>query len=264
MPFSSPVSIVIVGYGRMGKAVGKVCEEQNLSIQSICHSLDELRAATFKQPAVAVVFTTSPTLTPTLEVIAQHHMPMVCGSTGWQETKPQIQKLIKDYGIPCVMDSNFSLGIHLLNEMATLATTLTDPHNYKIAISEIHHRHKKDKPSGTALNLVQRILAYSRSKTSFSKGSVRNSHQKIALSSRRQGAGCGTHRVSFSSTYERLEVKHVALHRTLFAQGAVRSALWLYGKRGLFSFSDVVRQEAHFPPRGLPLGASPPNKVRGE
>ncbi|MCX7977483.1 MAG: 4-hydroxy-tetrahydrodipicolinate reductase [Bdellovibrionaceae bacterium] len=149
--------------------------------------------------------------------------PLVSGSTGLSK-KQELNLKKAARKIPILWSPNMSLGIALLRKMTR---TLTLMPGADFSIYEIHHRKKKDRPSGTALRLAEDLLALT-------------GHQpEIAVS--RLGGVFGVHEVSAATADEVITLKHTALNRTVFAQGAVTAALWIATKKeGLYSIEDVL------------------------
>ena len=118
---------------------------------------------------------------------------------------------------------------------------LMKPHAYHAAIEEIHHIHKLDAPSGTAITLAEGIIAQGALKDwSLVENSGDSVTNKLPITSKREGEVPGTHIVSYASDIDRLEIKHIAHNRAGFALGAVVAAEWIQNKKGIFNMSDVL------------------------
>lgn len=170
---------------------------------------------------------------------------MVIGTTGFSaEEKQRLAEAAKD--IPIVFAANFSVGVNLcLKLLDTAARVLGD--EVDIEISEAHHRHKVDAPSGTALRMgeviadalgrdLQKVAVYGREGQTGAR-----ERQTIGFATTRAGDIVGDHTVLFAADGERVEITHKASSRMTFARGAVRAALWLDGKApGLYDMQDVL------------------------
>ncbi len=218
---------LLIGKGEMGiplvDDVGKVIDDTDVVIDftSVNSTLNNLRVAAEKKKA------------------------MVIGTTGFsKDDLAEIEALAKS--IPCVMAPNMSVGVNLLFRLvAEVARILGD--DYDIEIIEAHHRMKKDAPSGTAMKLAQimadtldrnldEVAIYAR------KGLIgERTSKEIGIQTIRAGDIVGEHTVMFATQGERIELTHRASSRDTFAKGAVRAALWVYGKDpGLYDMHDVL------------------------
>ncbi|RMG02123.1 MAG: 4-hydroxy-tetrahydrodipicolinate reductase [Nitrospirae bacterium] len=194
---------------------------------------------------VIIDFTSVNSTLNNLRVASEKKKAMVIGTTGFsKEDISEIEALAKT--IPCVMAPNMSVGVNLMFKIVTeVARVLGD--DYDIEIIEAHHRMKKDAPSGTALKLAQLIAdALDRNLDEVAiyarKGLIgERTSKEIGIQTIRAGDIVGEHTVMFATTGERLEITHKASSRDTFAKGAVRAALWIYGKEpGLYNMHDVL------------------------
>jgi 4-hydroxy-tetrahydrodipicolinate reductase len=134
--------------------------------------------------------------------------------------------------------SNYSLGVNLFFELNKKLTSLLNKHyQYKIALQEIHHTEKIDKPSGTALTLAQDIIKG----TNYKDWSFKNNTDKtIKMESVRENNVPGTHKVKYDSEIDSIEITHTAHSRKGFALGAVVAAEWIIDKKGVFNMTDMI------------------------
>jgi len=205
---------------------------------------DDLKSV-IQQGAVVIDFTAAEASLGNMEVAAQHHRPMVVGSTGFSpEQLEQVKKLTKAF--PCCLAPNMSVGVNLMFKIVEeMARTLGD--DYDCEIIEAHHRMKKDAPSGTALQLGEvaarglgrkwaEVGVYGR------KGLIgERSNKEIGMQVIRAGDIVGEHTVIFGGMGERLEITHRAHTRDTFARGAIRAARWVVEQKpGLYDMGDVL------------------------
>jgi 4-hydroxy-tetrahydrodipicolinate reductase len=207
----------------LGKDAGIIagCGECGVSITD---SLDQV----IGKADCLIDFTSPETTIPHLEIVAQHKKAAVIGSTGHD---PKLTQSIERMGtkIPFVMAPNMSVGVSLLANLLTVASKILGA-DYKPSIVETHHIHKKDKPSGTALQLAR----------SIAKG-LGTTTDKIPIESIREGEVVGIHTVRLEGAGETLELTHDARSRDTFALGALRAAKWVIGKpNGIYSMHDVL------------------------
>lgn len=152
---------------------------------------------------------------------------MVVGTTGWYEKVPDIRAAVEKHNTGFVYGSNFSVGVNLFFDLVRAAAPALQ-HHYMPQIYERHHVHKKDAPSGTAASM-RRILEAA-------------SGKEIEITSFREGEVVGMHELVLESPADTIYLCHDAKSRRGFAEGAVRAAEWLAGKRGFFEFRDIWRE----------------------
>ena len=207
--------------------------------------LDLNRVEAFKEVDVIIDFTIPKCTLEILEIASKMKKRVIIGTTGFTQKE---ENLIKNYSkkIPILKAGNMSLGINLLMHLTEIASgSLGD--NYLSKVFEIHHKHKKDYPSGTALmlgkgiadgknkNLYNLIGKKFLNKKSFPFG------KKINFNSVRKGKIIGEHEVTFSSGKETITLNHEAFDRALYSEGALTAAKWLINKRaGLYSMRDLL------------------------
>lgn len=239
-------NIIITGSkGRMGKAL-LACAAQHREIEIVgqVDQGDDLRALIARTDAV--IDFSSHTATPGIVALcAQHRKAVVIGTTGHSdEDRSQITRFSRD--IPMVMASNFSTGVNTLFWLTRKAAEILGP-GYDLEIVEMHHRLKKDAPSGTAKSLAG-ILAQVRNQQLAKvarhgrEGIVgERTPEEIGIHSVRGGDVVGDHTVVFSTMGERVELTHKASSRETFAHGALRAALWAVRQSpGLYDMQDVL------------------------
>jgi 4-hydroxy-tetrahydrodipicolinate reductase len=199
----------------------------------------------FKKANVIIDFTVPKCTLEVLKIATKLKKRVVIGTTGFTKTE---ESIIKKYSkkIPILKAGNMSLGVNLLMYLTEIASKSLDS-NFLAKVFEIHHRNKKDYPSGTALMLGKGIALGKNkdlykligkkflNKKSFSYG------KKINFNSLRKGSVIGEHKVSFSSGKEVVSLKHIAFDRALFSEGALTAAKWIINKRpGLYSMRDLL------------------------
>lgn len=202
-------------------------------------------AALFANSDAVIDFTAPAATVSHAALAAQHGTALIVGTTG---LSPDDHAKLKDAAAkaPLVVAANFSLGVTLLAGLVRkVAATLGD--DWDIEIVEMHHRHKVDAPSGTALALGQAAASGRGVNLADVKDAVRDGHTgartagDIGFATLRGGDVVGDHTVIFATEAERLELSHKAGSRAIFARGAVRAALWAAGKApGIYSMDDVL------------------------
>lgn len=225
------LSIFLNGYkGRMGQAIIAEAPHQNAVIIA---QTDADAPATLESIASAnvVIDFSFHSVTPLLaNLCAQSGKPLVIGTTGHTEQeRATIEAAAKK--IPIVWAGNYSVGVNLMNYLVNKAARTLGP-EYNIEIVEMHHRHKKDAPSGTAEKLVEiarQARALSAQDICYGRHGITGERPEaqIGMHALRGGDVVGDHTVIFAGEGERLEIAHKASSRAIFAQGAIRAARWL-------------------------------------
>jgi 4-hydroxy-tetrahydrodipicolinate reductase len=154
---------------------------------------------------------------------------MVVGTTGWHDRQDHVRNLVEQHGTGFLYASNFSIGVNLFFDVARAAAAALR-HDYSGQIFERHHAHKKDAPSGTAIALQRLVREAS------------GHHEDLEITSFREGDVVGLHEVVLESPADRIYLCHDAKSRRGFAEGAVRAAEWLAGKKGFYDFKNVWRE----------------------
>ena len=228
---SKSLNLVVLGPGKTGSLVAEVARERGHQVQLVDIDLNQnaawLTTENLRGFDVVIDFTTPEAVLPNIEACQLARKAMVVGTTGWYGEMERVRHAVEAAGTGFVFAANFSYGVNLFFEIVkTAAPALT--HDYSGHITEIHHIHKKDAPSGTAVAL-QRIL-----------------HQAIGeqveITSEREGEVTGIHTLELNSAGDRIVLTHEAKSRRTFADGAVRAAEWIAGKSGFYDFRDIFAQ----------------------
>ncbi|MEM9026720.1 MAG: 4-hydroxy-tetrahydrodipicolinate reductase [Verrucomicrobiota bacterium] len=240
----NPIKVMINGSrGRMGRAIADCAEDTGVHISAQIDAGDD---ATQFIDFVDVVIDFSHHLAtlPIAELAAERRKPLIIGTTGHSENdRETIAKLSES--VPMVWAGNFSIGVNLLFYITRKAGEILNE-GYDAEVLELHHRHKKDSPSGTAERLIE-VLRETRGLgeehvVHGRSGIVGARPQKeIGVHAVRGGDIIGEHTVYFAGEGERVELTHRASDRRIFAQGAIRAAQWAVGKpNGLYNMEDVL------------------------
>lgn len=229
------MKIGIIGYGKMGKAVEKIAVQRG---HSIAFKTNDFNLNLINDVDVTIEFSTPESAFTNIKKCLDSNVPVVTGTTGWLDDLEDIKNLCDKKNGSFLYASNFSLGANLFFELnKKLSHLMADKNEYKTSIDEIHHVHKVDKPSGTAITLAKDIISDSRYRDWELDSHFKD---KISISSIRENEVNGVHKVSYSSENDIISIKHEALNRNGFALGAVISAEWLVNKKGCFSISDML------------------------
>jgi len=238
------MKVCIIGAkGRMGHAIAEASNRAGHDIAARIDVGDDLEAG-IKSAQVAVDFSFHSATKSVFEIAARTNTPVVCGTTGHSQSEREELVEIASK-TPTVWAGNFSIGVNLLCYLVEKAAQ-TLPPDYNAEILEMHHRMKKDAPSGTALMLADAVLGprdlgYDALRHGREGITGERSQREVGMHSLRGGDVVGDHTVVFSEIGERLELTHRASSRSIFAQGAVRAAEWVLGKpNGLYGIRQVL------------------------
>lgn len=225
------MNILILGRGKTGSLVAEVARHRGHHV-NVLGASDNPGASALMQPKLAQVdmvidFTTPSAVCENIEACIGGGKNIVVGTTGWHGELPRIRQMVEKSGSGLLYAANFSIGVNLFFEIARSAAVALQ-HQYFGQIFERHHTQKKDAPSGTAVAL-QKIIQ-------DATGAA------LEVISFREGDVVGMHELVLDSPADTIYVCHDAKSRRGFAEGAVRAAEWLNGKKGFFDFKDVWRQ----------------------
>jgi 4-hydroxy-tetrahydrodipicolinate reductase len=224
--------LALIGYGRMGKLVEELAPNHGFEVALRLAGAtnpggDGITAESFRGIDVAIDFSTAAAVPINAERIAPLGVPLVVGATGWTSEQPRVREAVERHGAGLLHGANFSVGVQVFYRLAEAAARLlADEKDYDAWAYEIHHNKKKDAPSGTLLQILKVMegAGYGR---------------PIDVASNRAGAIPGTHQIGFDSEADTLLLEHRARNRTGFAQGALRAARWMIGRKGWYEFSQV-------------------------
>jgi 4-hydroxy-tetrahydrodipicolinate reductase len=232
------MKIALLGYGKMGKMIAEIASDRGHEIV-LTHEGGVIND--FNGAQVAIDFSTPESAVTNILMAFSKGVPVICGTTGWLDQMEVVKAACLKQECAFIYASNFSLGVNLFFKLNEQMAALMKPHAYHAAIEEIHHIHKLDAPSGTAITLAEGVIAQGALKDwSLVGNSGESVTNKLPITSKREGEVPGTHIVSYASDIDRLEIKHIAHNRTGFALGAVVAAEWIQNKKGIFNMSDVL------------------------
>ncbi len=234
------MKVTIIGYGKMGKEIEKILLRAGHEVLATIDNDQEWteRMDKFLQSDVAIEFSTPQTVIGNLNRCFEHHIPVVSGTTGWQDQREAVIARCKAQGGSLVYGSNFSIGANLFFAINSLmAKMMNEQSQYDVSIDETHHITKKDAPSGTAITTAQLLLAELQRKHGWKLGDA--AADEIAVRAHRVGDAAGIHTVTYTSDEDRIEITHTANSRLGFAQGAVKAAAWLVKNPGIYEFKDI-------------------------
>jgi 4-hydroxy-tetrahydrodipicolinate reductase len=239
-----PLNIALVGArGRMGQAISNAAADLDAVIGWPMDQGDDLPAG-IRAADVVIDFSSHKITGQVIQLAVQFDKPLVIGTTGHPAAEKE--HLLKEAAkIPTVWSGNYSVGVNLLFALTQRAAAVLG-NDYDAEVIEMHHRFKKDAPSGTAARLLEIILKEKKLSTDalrHGREGITGERTKteVGIHALRGGDVVGDHTVMFAALGERVELTHKASDRGIFARGAVRAAHWLKGRpAGIYDMQDVL------------------------
>ncbi len=229
------MKIALLGYGRMGKTIEKLAQERGHEIVKTIDANDDYD---FNGAEVAIDFSVPTAAVENISACLNANLPVVSGTTGWLDHYDEMVTLCKKNNGGFIYASNFSVGVNIFFELnKQLAKMMQGLKDYNVSMTEVHHIHKLDAPSGTAITLAEGILEHS-DKTDWVLDAEEN--DKISIKAEREGEVPGTHIINYVRQVDEINIEHKAHNRNGFALGAIIAAEWLKDKTGVYSMKDVL------------------------
>src|ERR1700693_6310620 len=217
------MNLLILGRGKTGALVGEVARSRRHHVQVLFAAenagASALAPDSLASTDVVIDFTTPAAVVANVEACIRAKKNLVVGTTGWYDQVPRLREMVLSAETGFLYGSNFSIGVNLFFEIVATAGTALK-YDYSGQIFERHHEQKKDAPSGTAMTL-QRIIRDASGKV-------------VEITSFREGDVLGMHEIVLDSPNDTIYLCHDSKSRRGFAEGAVRAAEWLAGKKGFF------------------------------
>lgn len=238
------MKIVLIGYGKMGHEIETVAKASGHEI-ALCISIEnkeELTIENLKRCDVAIEFTSPQSAFDNILKCFEAGIPVVCGSTGWYDKLETIKQLCTAQNQSFLYASNFSIGVNVFFEMNKMLASLMNKYaDYDVAIEEIHHLQKLDKPSGTGLTLANDVLKFNNRKDAIKLDDAQEIKDgDLVIHSIREPNVVGTHSVRYQSVIDEITITHKAYNRKGFASGAVLAAEWLVNHKGFYEMRDML------------------------
>ncbi len=230
------MKLALLGYGRMGKAIEKIALKRGHQI--ICKIDKYQRDGILEKADVAINFSIPDAAVENINKALNQSIPVICGTTGWLDAYEQVTQNAIENDTAFLYASNFSVGVNVFFKLnKVLAQMMRHQNDYMVSIEEIHHIHKLDAPSGTAITLAEGIIENSDHTEWKLEGDEK---EIVSIKSLREGEIPGTHIVKYLSDIDEITIEHKAHNRDGFALGAVIASEWIVGKKGCFKMDDVL------------------------
>lgn len=231
--FIKLVTVICSPYsGKIGKDIGELIGTTNAGI--IIDSSENIEQCIFKaKPDVVVDFSNPEATLKNARIFSKMKVNMVIGTTGFSKLAlKKLYVLTRKYHNGIVYAPNITLGVNVLMLLTNLASSILS--NYDFQITEIHHKNKKDAPSGTALKIAKEV------ENGLKSSGLEGSHQDIPITAIRAGGVVGRHEVMIVGEDDKIEIAHESFSRRAFALGALRAIKFIYGKTGYYEMGDVL------------------------
>lgn len=238
------MKMTIIGYGKMGRIIENIAMQRGHEIVSIIDADNhgDIDSDAFRSADVAIEFTTPSTAEANCREAIARGVAVVSGSTGWSAGLERLKSELNPGEATLMWSSNYSLGVNLffaINRYVTAVMSRFD--QYTPSIEEIHHIHKLDHPSGTAITLAQQIIEGDKTLESWAEEKPEGTADStLLINHRREGEVPGTHIITWDSPVDTVTIEHRAKSREGFALGAVMAAEWIKGRKGFYSIDDMM------------------------
>ncbi|MCM1520569.1 MAG: 4-hydroxy-tetrahydrodipicolinate reductase [Lachnoclostridium sp.] len=236
------MKLALIGYGKMGHAVERIARERGHEIVSVIDkdNLSDFDSEAFCRADAAIEFTTPSTAVDNIKRSVDKGVPVVCGSTGWYDAKSEVDSYVTAHDSALLATSNFSIGVNVMFEInSRLARMMNSLPQYSASLSETHHIHKLDHPSGTAITLLNEITTECDRYHGWEETDKAETGM-IPVTCIRRDEVPGIHSVSWDSAVDTITITHDAHSRDGFALGAVMAAEWIAGKKGIFTMRQML------------------------
>ncbi len=250
------MKIALIGYGKMGKMIEEIALSRGHEIVSIIDidNQDDFESAAFASADVAIEFTAPHAAYGNYLKAFAKNVKVVSGSTGWMaEHGDEVKRMCSEGGQTLFWASNFSIGVAIFSAVNRyLARIMNSFPQYDVEMNEVHHIHKLDAPSGTAITLAEEIVAELDRKEGWTKGTLtapdgsisgndNADSSRLRIDSIRSGEVPGIHSIKYDSDADSITITHDAHSRRGFALGAVLAAEFTANNSGLLTISDMFK-----------------------
>lgn len=241
------MKIALLGYGKMGQLIERYAVKRGHEVVLVIdeNNRESIVPENLSEVDIAIDFSTPQAALDNIYLCFEANLPLVIGTTGWYEHLEEVKNLCETKEQSFLYGSNFSIGVNIFFHINKLLANAMRPYKqYDVQVEEIHHIHKLDAPSGTAITIAEGILENHDQKDKWvnsteGAGEIIPKADELLIESLRIEEVPGTHTVLYSSEVDQIEFKHTAHSRDGFALGAVIAAEWLDGKKGFYQVTEM-------------------------
>jgi 4-hydroxy-tetrahydrodipicolinate reductase len=237
------MKLALIGYGKMGKEIEKIALSRGheVVLKIDISNPEDLTVENLQKADVAIEFTIPDSAIANYQKCFEAGIPVVSGTTGWLEKQAEVHQLCLEKNGTFFHTTNFSVGVNIFFALNKKLAQLMAPYQeeYKVEVKEVHHIHKLDAPSGTAITLAEGIMENIPSKKSWVNKATDNPAE-LGIISERIGEVPGIHTITYDSGIDYIEITHSARNRQGLALGAVLAAEYSAGKKGILSMNDML------------------------
>ena len=239
------MKIILLGYGKMGHEVEKIALQRGHEIVARIDNEEEFKNSGIQElrnsgDVVAIEFSTPATAYDNIKRCFDLNIPVVCGTTAWYEHFNEVKERCEKEGQTLFYAPNFSIGMNIMFMLNRQLAKITEKYDYKLSLTETHHIHKLDKPSGTAVKLADDIIDNNKNYKSWKLKELTTEDEALPIEAIREGEFFGIHEVDAQSDCDVISLRHEAFSRQGFATGAVIAAEFIQGKKGIFTMNELL------------------------
>lgn len=238
------MKIALIGYGKMGHAIERQALQRGheVTVRIDADNLSDFDSPAFREADVAIEFTMPKVAVDNYRRCLERGVKLVSGTTGWTSAMPEVAALVEKTGGTFMWASNYSIGVNIFAAVNRyLAALISRFPQYTPSMKEIHHIHKLDHPSGTAITLAEGIIDRDPAITGWTEEPATADSSTMLIEHEREGEVPGTHIINWSSDVDDITITHTAHSRDGFALGAVMAAEWAAGRKGMLSMDMFMR-----------------------
>jgi 4-hydroxy-tetrahydrodipicolinate reductase len=237
------MKITLLGYGRMGKEIEKAALERNHQVILVIDAFNQqdFTVEKLRTADVAIDFSTPGSAYQNILKCFEAGIPVVCGTTGWLDKFNEVKSRCEEQNQTFFYASNYSMGVNILYAVNKfLARIMDTTSGYEVGIKEIHHIHKVDAPSGTAISLANDLISCVAGKKKWELNQA-SDKSVVCIDAERSGEVPGTHIITWDSAVDRIKIMHEAKSRKGLALGAILAAEFIRDKKGIYGMGDMIK-----------------------